>query len=301
VIPPEFRGLKLAERSAGQIGGVHLTLDEYEGRTVFGPIYQQVPLRVLPPFHFPCEPPALVYLINPTTGLLDGDGHLVEISAGPGSRTVVTGQSATRIHPAVHGFSTQQWSVHASSGSELLLIPGPNIPYRGCRYFQRAMLNLEGNARLIWADIWTPGRYARLGELAEHYAFDRIVQEVEVRREGALVHRDRFSWLGPWDEASALWHLGENLRSPTATAALFVTGSVELAPTDPDRSFHRAILPLAHGDTLIRWCGPVPDVSADLVQTAFQLAATWSGGSHAPPWLIGSNHLVPNHWFSVRR
>ena len=99
VIPPEFDGLRLAERSAGQIGGVHLTLSEFEGRTVFGPTFQQIPLRVLPPFHFPDEP-ALIYLINPTAGLLDGDGHRIEINAGRGTRAFVTGQSATRIHPA---------------------------------------------------------------------------------------------------------------------------------------------------------------------------------------------------------
>ena len=36
MIPAEFGGFRLAEHSAGQIGGVHLTLVEQQGRTIFG-------------------------------------------------------------------------------------------------------------------------------------------------------------------------------------------------------------------------------------------------------------------------
>jgi urease accessory protein len=299
VIPAEFGGLRLAERSAGQIGGVYLTLIESEGRTVFGPTFQQVPLRVLPPFHFPGEPAALIYLINPTAGLLDSDGHLVEIDARPGTRAVVTGQSSNRIHPAVRSFSTQQWRVRASTGSQLVLLPGPNIPFRGCRYHQKALIDLEGDAGLIWGDIWTPGRYGRVGELAELYQFDWIVQDLEIRRDGELVYRDHFTWEGPWDGDKARWYLGDH--SATATGGLFVTGRVDLSHLGPDGPLERVVLPLEYGDTLIRWCGPVPDLTADLVTAAFQLAAKWSGDASAPPWLLGSHNLVPNHWFSVSK
>lgn len=302
-IPAEFGGLRLAEHSAGQVGGVYLSLLDAGGRTTFGPIYQQVPLRVLPPFSFPGEPASLVYLINPTAGLLDGDGHLIEVDASPGTRAVITGQSATRIHPAVTSFSTQQWTIRAAAGSQLVILPGPAIPFRGCRYYQRAVIDLEGDARLIWGDLWTPGRYARVGNLAEFFEFDQMVQEVAIRRDGILTFRDRFTWAGPWDEAAARWHLGDGLAgrgSMTGTGSLFVTGPVDLPDLDPNQTLKRAVLRLQSSDTVIRWCGPVPDLMADLVTTAFRLAAAWSGDPDARPWLVGSNHLVPNHWFSVR-
>ncbi len=54
----------------------------------------------MPPFIVDSEPASLLYLINLTAGLLDGDGHLMELTARAGTRAVVTGQSATRIHPA---------------------------------------------------------------------------------------------------------------------------------------------------------------------------------------------------------
>jgi urease accessory protein len=56
LIPPEYQGHHLAERSAGQIGGVYLTLARRGRTTILGHSFQQVPLRLLPPFHFPDEP-----------------------------------------------------------------------------------------------------------------------------------------------------------------------------------------------------------------------------------------------------
>ena len=59
------------------------------------------PPRKPPPFSFVTEPAALLYLINLTAGLMDGDAHLIELTARAGVRAVVTGQSATRVHPAL--------------------------------------------------------------------------------------------------------------------------------------------------------------------------------------------------------
>ncbi len=141
VTPPEFTGLHLARRSAGQVGGLRFDLVQTEGKTRLGDCYQQMPLRLLPPFVFPAGP-ALVYLLNPTVGLMDGDGHLVDLHAGPGIRAVVTGQSANRIHPAVEGFATQQWRLRVEEDAHLVVLPGPAIPFRGCRYYQRARIDL---------------------------------------------------------------------------------------------------------------------------------------------------------------
>ena len=57
---------------------------------------------------------------------------------------------------------------------------------------------------------------------------------------------------------------------------------------------------LASGDTVTRWCGPVPGLTQDVVLTALGLAAARTGRSADFPWLIASHHLGPDHWFSVR-
>ena len=99
-------------------------------------------MRVMPPFVFDGEPASLLYLINLTAGLLDGDAHLIELTARAGARAVVTGQSATRVHPALASFATQQWRMTVEDDACLVVLPGPTIPYRGCRYFQRGRAEL---------------------------------------------------------------------------------------------------------------------------------------------------------------
>jgi urease accessory protein len=297
VTAPEYAGLRLADSSAGQVGGVRLRLVADGGATRLGPCYQQVPLRLLPPFTFDAEPAALVYLLNPTAGLMDGDGHLVEIEAGPGACAVITGQSATRVHPALGSYATQQWRVRAEAGARLVLLPGPTIPFRGCRYYQRVRIDLAEGARLVWGDVWLPGRYSR-AEQSEWVAFERIIQDLEVQRDGRLVYRERFDWRGPWDSEAVRWHLG----GPHAAGSLFVSGAL-LPPSRPEagdrggrQAAEGAVLALASGDTCVRWCGPPSEVIASVVRTALGEAGRWSGQG---PWLLASNHLAPNHWFSA--
>jgi urease accessory protein len=248
----------------------------------------------MPPFSIEGEPASLLYLINLTAGLMDGDGHLVEIRARPGARALVTGQSATRVHPALASFATQQWDVEVEDDACLVILPGPTIPFRGCRYFQRARVELAPRARLIWGDIWFPGRYDR-GVLSERFRFERIVQDLEARRGGRLIYRDRFRWDGPWTPEDAAWYFGGSL----ATASLFASGPVPETLQENGPAFRRSVFPLDSGASCVRWCGNPSAVSADLASTALRLASSWTTGPEAPPWLIASSGLAPNHWFSA--
>jgi urease accessory protein len=290
-IPPEFAGLRLAGRMAGQVGGARLEFVAEAGRTRLGDYYHQVPVQVLPPSHFAGEPAALQYLMSPTVGLLDGDGHLLSLTARSGSRVVVTGQSASRIHPALDSFATQQWHVRVEDGAELVVLPGPAVPFRGSRYYQRVEIDLAPTARLVWADFWLPGRY--LSEPPELFAFERIVQELHVRRAGRLVFRERFSWAGPWGPDERRWHLGLHL----ASAGLFVSGPVAREQLCQGDTLSVGLLPLAGGDTCVRLCGSPPDVVRVGARLALTIAAGWTGGQGAAPWL-GSGHYGPGHWFA---
>jgi urease accessory protein len=300
VIPPEFHDLALASRSAGQIGGVRLSLIDTDGQTRLGDCYQQVPIRVLPAFHFTNEPASLVYLLNPTAGLMDGDGHRLEIAAASGTQAVVTSQSATRIHPCPKNFSTQQWHIHADRDSELVVLPGPTIPFRGARSYQRVDVDLEEGARFIWAEIWHPGRYDR-GTLSETFEFTSLIQETHIHRSGRLVFRDRFHWRGPWDADAIDWHFGKHL----AAGSLFLAGPLDahvlqepLANISPE--LESAILPLGSGDTLVRLLGSPPQVTQAIVRAALVLASRWSNAGNVVPWLLENHALAGNHWFSTQ-
>jgi urease accessory protein len=292
VTPPEFRSWPLAGNPAGRVGGVRLELAAHAGQTRLVGSYQQVPLRVLPPFQSGPDEPALLYLLNPTAGLLDGDAQLVCIEVGAGTRTVVTGQSATRIHPCLVSHSTQQWRIHVAAGAVLVVLPGPAIPFAGCRYYQRAEIDLEKGAGLVWADIWLAGRYAR-GKVSEQFQFETIIQELRVRRAGQLVYRDRFCWRGPWDADTAEWHFG----GAPACGSVFVTGPLSAACCTQAGAGGGSFFPTGAGDTCLRWCGSSEDVTAGVVGSALSAGASLGGEPESKPWLLSGHGLAPNHWF----
>ena len=289
--PPEFRCWQLSSHGAGRIGGVRLELIRRGGATRLGTCYQQVPLRVLPPFRFPGDAPALLYLLSPTAGLLDGDAHRIDLTARAGTRTLVVGQTATRVHPCLQGFSTQQWTIRVEAGAVLVVLPGPTIPFRGSRCYLRVEVDLDPGAAIIWGDVGWAGRYAR-GEESERFQFETWVQELLVRRDGRLVFRDRSCWRGPWSEATALWHLGGH----PAWGTLFASGSIpsEILPSDPPPE--QAVFPSSGGDTCVRWCGPSERVTALVVQTALSTAASRTAATGEAPWW--REDLAPVHWFS---
>ncbi len=293
VTPPEFRAIASAAHPAARVGGARLELFRSGAETRMGTCYQQIPLRVMPPFSFATGPEALLYLINLTAGLMDGDAHLIQVKAGAGTRAVVTGQSATRVHPAVASFATQQWDVEVDDDACLVVLPGPTIPYAGCRYYQRGRVKLAPRARLIWGDIWLPGRYDR-GALSERFQFERMIQDFAAYRAGKLVYRERFRWEGPWSPDKVQWYFGGHL----ASASLFVGGPLPERLPSISEGTKRAVFRLDTGESCIRWCGHPGVVTADLVLTAMSLAACWATGEGSAPWLIHSTELAPSHWFS---
>ena len=84
--PPEFRGLDPVQHQAARVGGARIELTRVGGETRLGTCYQQVPVRVMPPFVLSTETASFLYLINLTAGLMDGDGHLVQVTARSGTR-----------------------------------------------------------------------------------------------------------------------------------------------------------------------------------------------------------------------
>ncbi len=292
--PGEFRDVPQVDDPASRVGGARIELIRSGDETRLGLCYQQIPMRVMPPFVIDDEAASLLYLINLTAGLMDGDAHRVDLRARAGTSAVVTGQSATRVHPALGSYATQQWDVEVEDDACLVILPGPVIPFRGSRYYQRGRVELAPRAGLIWGEIWLAGRYDR-GALSERFQFERIVQDFEARRGGQLVYRDRFRWDGPWNSEQTGWYFGGEL----ASASLFVAGPLPEALPEADPAIRRSVFPLESGDHCIRWCGHPGPVTADLVRLSMTLAASWRPASGGRPWLLESSGLAPNHWFSA--
>ena len=177
----------------------------------------------------------------------------------------------------------------------LVVLPGPTIPFRGSRYYQRGRVELAPRARLIWGDIWLPGRYDR-GELSERFQFERIVQDFEARRAGRLVYRDRFRWDGPWTAEDAEWYFGGDL----ASASLFVAGPLPETLPEAGPGLAALGLPTRHRRKLHPMVRPPRGRHR---RPRAHRPAVWlqagRSGPAAAPWLLASSGLAPNHWFST--
>lgn len=290
--PPELADRDPTVAPSEHVGGLRGELRLQDGLVRLGRTYQQNPLRVLVPLQSAPGAPALLFLLNGTAGLLDGDGQLVALDAGPGVRCFVTNQSAGRVHPCPLGHASARFDLNLSAGSTLCVMPGPTIPFAGSRFHQRTTINLDPAAQIVWGDILLPGRtcYARA---PERFVFDRLVQELQVRRGGRLVYHERFAWVGPWSEEDVRWHFGD----AEAVASLFVSGPVprETLPDLPDGEI--ALQETAHGDTCVRLVGRDAErVIAASARIALSAAARLAGDSD--PWLLDSTYLPGTHWFS---
>ena len=186
------------------------------------------------------------------------------------------------------------------AGAILVILPGPALPFQGCRYFQRVAVDLAEGAHFIWGDVWLPGRYAR-GAASERFQFRTLIQDLTVRRTGRLIFRDRFCWQGPWDEATAQWHFGGrdaygSLFSTVADGQ--VTLSKEVAAEDQplEAAIRQATFQTAEKNTCRRWLGAAEAVTAAISRRALTLAAEAEG--ETGPWFLASHELAPNHWFS---
>ncbi len=96
----------------------------------------------MPPFNLDSEAAALLYLINLTAGLMDGDAHRIDLTARAGTRAVVTGPIG---HPHPPGGRQLR---HAAVGCRLSRTtpawsscPDPRSR-SGSRYFQHGRVQL---------------------------------------------------------------------------------------------------------------------------------------------------------------
>ena len=218
--PPEFRGLHLAEHQAARVGGARIELVRVGDETRLGTCYQQVPVRLMPPFVVRLRA-GVVALPDQPHRRPDGRRRPSDRDHGAG------GHAGRRDRPVGHPHPSGAWPATRPSNGPSTSRTTPawsSCPARRSRSaaaatFSAGRVELAPRARLIWGDIWLPGRYDR-GELSERFQFERIVQDFEVRRAGRLVYRDRFRWDGPWTAEEADWYFGGAL----ASASLFVAG-----------------------------------------------------------------------------
>ncbi|MGY2894201.1 urease accessory protein UreD [Deinococcus sp. UYEF24] len=152
---------------------------------------------VIRPFTLPCGT-VMVFIVNPTGGVLGGDHAEIRVSVGPGARVLLLTQSATRIQPSRAHPSGPEHSgpgqdavqdvvFTVAAGGRLEYYPERTLPFAGSRFAQTVRAELETGAEFGLTETLAVGRVA----MGERLKFARYRSQVEVWQGGRRVYLDR--------------------------------------------------------------------------------------------------------------
>jgi urease accessory protein len=146
----------------------------------------------------------ILYVVNPTGGVLEGDVLEAEIRVESGAHAIVTAPSATKIHRMEARPAESRTRLDVAQGAVLEYLPEPIIPFSGSRYIENLSIDVSEGGRLLAWEIVAPGRAAR-GEL---FKYDLLGLRLEAREEGRVILRER-ALLAPRGEPFPRLAMGE--------------------------------------------------------------------------------------------
>lgn len=166
---------------------LHLHFGMRGGRTALLRDTQKAPLMVIRPFELPCGT-LMVFVVNPTGGVLGGDHAEIRVTVGAGARVLILTQSATRVQPSADGRpATQDIRFQVEAGARLEFHPERTIPFAGSAFRQTLTADLESGAQFGLTETLAAGRV----QTGERLAFASYESRVQVSVAGRRVYLDR--------------------------------------------------------------------------------------------------------------
>ncbi|MBV8878955.1 MAG: urease accessory protein UreD [Planctomycetaceae bacterium] len=129
----------------------------------------------------------VVYVLNPTGGVLQGDRLEAEIRVEAGAHAIVTTPSSTKIHRMDGALAESRTTLRVETGAVLEYVPEPVIPFKGSRFVEDLSIDVAAGGKLLAWEILAPGRQAK-GEVFE---YDQLALRLRLSEAGTVVLRER--------------------------------------------------------------------------------------------------------------
>jgi urease accessory protein len=239
------------------------------------------PLRVQK--HLYAEGPEVCQhiIVHPPGGIAGGDRLDINASVGTNAWAQLTSPGAAKWYRAA-GPAYQQLKLHVAAGATLEWMPQETIVYSAAQAELQTVIELEGDARLLYWDVVALGRPAA----GERFDRGHFQSRLDIRRDGRALWHERQRVSG--DDGLLDSPIG--LDGQPVFATLLITGTL-----DPE---------------LLQRCRELPSkVRGDLTQLPDLLVARClaSEALHARDWLIalwtllrpallGREALAPRIW-----
>jgi len=114
----------------------------------------------LPVVHGLADPVPEVVFLNTSGGLTGGDRLTFALTLGPGARAVATTQTAERAYASAAGRAEVEVALRVGAGGMAHWLPQETILFEASALRRRTVIDLEGDARALVAEMIVFGRVA---------------------------------------------------------------------------------------------------------------------------------------------
>jgi len=168
----------------GRDGCLAVRVEHRAGRSVLTGCRWTMPLQVLAPVALD-DPAAVVWMLNPTGGLVGGDRLMIDVDVGSGAHACLTTPSATKVYRTAGAAAEQTVRLTLAPRARLEWVPDHTIPFAGAALRQGVDAQVPEGASLLLIDAFAAGRVAR----GERWRFALLDSALTVRdARGWLVH-----------------------------------------------------------------------------------------------------------------
>jgi urease accessory protein len=220
-MPTETSTDQRADTAAvGRRGTLSLQYERRAGHTVLARSSSSSPWHCFPPTPLDDGRCAYTLLVNPSGGLVAGDGLSVDISVGANAHALISTPSANRIYRSTGATAEQTVAVRVGPDAVLEWLPDFTIPFADARYRQHVSVALEAGATLLYWDVLAAGRVA----CGERWAFAQVDSDLRITSStgGALVERyriepqiDGLGLAADWNYVASVYLVGGRVTGET--------------------------------------------------------------------------------------
>lgn len=181
----EVQQTRLAVGSAGKNAVADLTFTRRGDKTYLTDLYTVLPAKVLRELYYDPELAGLPYMLfsNPTGGIVQGDRYTYRIQLQEGAEAFITDTAATKVYKMDLNYASKQVNVYLEKDSRLEFLPRETMLFAGSRWHQRATFCVTDGSKLLYSEIFCPGRIER----GEFWEFEIYSSKVAIEKDGRLL------------------------------------------------------------------------------------------------------------------
>lgn len=149
------------------------------------------PLKITKTFQEPKQHALMMYMMDASPGMMDGDCYTIKLDVKKNSHAIVTNQASTKIHPANTKGALLTQTIKVEANAVLEYFPEPTILYIDSLFKARTSIELDQAATLCMAEVMTCGRVER----DEKFAFQSCSVQTEIKQGEKIIAYEHYQFV----------------------------------------------------------------------------------------------------------